>query len=187
MSIQRRDFLKQVVVTGALLNFSNPDTFAKDSSGLPKCKICTLTGGPKHHLFGYYGICPWNRSGKYLLSWESPFQDHFPTQDEPAAIGLVDAQSGTFEKISETHAWNLQQGAMLHWNPLNDNEFLYNIETKQGKILVTLDMKQRRNISGQLRCDFHPRWNRTGDAICSDGIDQKTAARQLHIAYLDFT
>jgi len=416
MSIQRRDFIKQVVATGGMLLLSISMLNAKDSSGLPRCKVRALTSGPKHHFFGYYGICPWNRSGKFLLSLESPFQDHFPAQNEPAAIGLVDAKSGKFEKISETHAWNLQQGAMLHWNPLHDDEILYNdrqgnriisvvmniqtgkkrilpaainglshsgkyalslsygrlgrlrktvsyqgiedpteniphpdddgvfvmdmqtgkrtltvsvldfynlikdrhpelkdrhlwcnhtvfnksdtrffflgrsmekgrlqtgmftadrdggnlrevipygssvshfdwrndkeiiatckyqsqgrrhvlftdgkqdyrvlgnglldfdghctfepdgnwlatdrkhglnqslvlynVETKQGKILATLDMKQRRHISGHLRCDFHPRWNRTGDAICFDGIDQKTATRQIHIAYLDFT
>ena len=412
----RRNFLKQILTGGAVLSFSNSKIFAKDATGLPKCNIQTLTRGPRHHFFGYYGICPWNQSGQYLLSLESPFQDHFPTQDEPAAIGLVDAKSGTFEKIGETHAWNLQQGAMLHWNPLNDDEILYNdrqgnqiisvvmnirtgkkrilpaainglshsgkyalslsygrlgrlrktvsyqgiedptinvphpdndgvfvmdmrtgkrtlavsvfdfyqliedrhpelkdrhlwcnhtvfnksdsrffflgrsmekgrletgmftadrdggnlreiipygssvshfdwrndkeiiatfkyqsrgrqhvlftdgqgdykvlgegrldfdghctfgpdgnwlvtdhkhglneslilynVETKRGKTLVTLDMKLKRNISGHLRCDFHPRWNRTGDAICFDGIEQKTGTRQLHIAHLDFT
>ena len=416
MPVSRRNFLKRVLTGGTLLTLSNPDTFSRGSSGLPKCEVRTLTSGPKHHFFGYYGICPWNRSGKYLLSLESPFQDHFPTQDEAAAIGLVDAESGSFEKISKTHAWNLQQGAMLHWNPLHDDEILYNdrrgnqiisvvmniqagkkrilpaainglshdgnhalslsygrlgrlrktvgyqgiedptadvphptkdgvfvmdmragkrklavsifdfymlikdrhpelrdrhlwcnhtvfnksdtrffflgrsmekgrletgmftvdrdgahlrevipygssvshfdwrndkeiiatfkhqsqgrrhvlftdgkqdyrvlgegmldfdghctfgpdrnwlatdrkhglkqslilynIKTKQGKTIATLDMKLKRHISGHLRCDFHPRWNRTGDAICFDGIDQKTATRQLHIAYLDFT
>jgi Tol biopolymer transport system component len=69
---------------------------------------------------------------------------------------------------------------------LNQSLILYNVETKQGKTVVTLDMKLKRNISGHLRCDFHPRWNRTGDAICFDGIDQKTGFRQLYITRLDF-
>jgi hypothetical protein len=414
--IPRRSFLKQVLAGGTFLGLSNSDALESKSGGLPRCEVRTLTRSPRHHFFGYYGICPWNQAGTYLLSLESPFQDHFPTRDEPAAIGLVEAKSGTFEKISETHAWNLQQGAMLHWNPLHRDEILYNdrqdnriisvvmniqtgkkrilpaainglshngqyalslsygrlgrlrktvsyqgiedptenvphpdndgvfvmnmrtgqrtlavsvldfytlikdrhpelrerhlwcnhtvfnksdtrffflgrsmekgrletgmftadrngsnlrevipygssvshfdwrndadivatfkyqgrgrrhvlftdgkqdyrvlgdgmldfdghctfgpdgnwlatdrkrglnqslllynIETRQGKTIVTLDMKQKRNISGHLRCDFHPRWNRAGDAICFDGIDPKTATRQLHIAYLDFT
>jgi hypothetical protein len=46
---------------------------------------------------------------------------------EAAAIGLVDSQTGQFEKVAETHAWNLQQGAMLHWNPLNsERQIIYN-------------------------------------------------------------
>jgi len=416
MFIHRRQFIKQTLATGALLYCSCSTTaLTKVSNKLPKCKIRTLTSGPKHHFFGYYGICPWKQSGKYLLSLESPFQDHFPTLEEPAAIGLVDAKTGQFEKITETHAWNLQQGAMLHWNPLNPDEIIfndrrgnqiisiimnthtgkkrillaainglshngkyalslsygrlgrlrktvgyqeledptvniphpdndgvfvmnmltgkrklavsildfyelikdrhpelkdrhmwcnhtifnksdsrffflgrssengrlqtgmftanidgselrevipygyrvshfdwrndkeiiatfqrnggrghylftdgktdykalgdgfldfdghctfapdqnwlvtdrkqrlnqsliiYNVVTKKGKILTTLDMKLRRNISGHLRCDFHPRWNQAGDAICFDAIEQKNGTRQLHIAYLDFS
>ena len=416
MPIPRRSLLKQILAGGALLGLSDLEAFGNGSAGLPPCEVRTLTRGPKHHFFGYYGICPWNESGEYLLSLESPFQDHFPAQDEPAAIGLVDATSGAFEKIAETRAWNLQQGAMLHWNPLdrdeilyndrqdgrivsvvmnvqtgkqrilpaainglshdgqyalslsygrlgrlrktvsyqgiedptedvphpdndgvfvmdmrsgrrtlavsvldfytlikdrhpelknrhlwcnhtvfnrsdtrffflgrsmengrletgmftadrdgshlrevipygssvshfdwrNDREIvatfkyqgrgrrhvlftdgrqdyrvlgggmldfdghctfapdgnwlatdrkrgldqsliLYNVDTGRGRTLVTLDMKLKRNISGHLRCDFHPRWNRAGDAICFDGIDPETATRQLHIAYLDLT
>jgi hypothetical protein len=416
MTFNRRQFIKKILATGALSCCSCSTTaHTKVTNKLPKCRIRTLTSGPKHHFFGYYGICPWNRSGKYLLSLESPFQDHFPTLEESAAIGLVDAKTGQFEKIAETNAWNLQQGAMLHWNPLepdeiiynnrkdnqiisivmniqtakkrilpaainglshngkyalslsygrlgrlrktvgyqgledstiniphpdndgvfvmnmltgqrklavsildfyklikdrhpelkdrhmwcnhtvfnkSDNRFfflgrsnekgrlqtgmftanidgselrevipygyrvshfdwrndkeiiatfqrnggrghylftdgrgdykalgdgfldfdghctfapnqnwlvtdrkqrlnqsliIYNVLTRQGKILTTLDMKLRRNISGHLRCDFHPRWNRTGDAICFDAIDQKNGTRQLHIAYLDFS
>ena len=415
MLIPRRSFLKGVLAGGTFLGLWNSKASGSDSGGLPTCEVRTLTRGPKHHFFGYYGICPWNQSGEHLLSLESPFQDHFPGEDEPAAIGLVDARSGTLAKVAETHAWNLQQGAMLHWNPLhrdeilfndrrdsqivsvvmnirtgkervlpaainglshdghyalslsygrlgrlrktvsyqgiedptkdvphpdndgvfvmdmrsgertlavsvldfytlikdrhpelkdrhlwcnhtvfnksdmrffflgrsmdkgrletgmftadrdgsdlrevilygsgvshfdwrNDREIvatfkyqgpgrrhvlftdgrqdyrvlgagmldfdghctfgpdknwlatdrkrglnqslmLYNVETEQGKTLVTLDMKQKRNISGHLRCDFHPRWNRAGDAICFDGIDPKTGTRQLHIAHLDW-
>lgn len=414
--LYRRQFIKQMLATGTLFYCScSQSTFAKVTNKLPKCRIRTLTSGPKHHFFGYYGICPWNQSDKYLLSLESPFQDHFPTLKESAAIGLVDAKTGKFEKITETFAWNLQQGAMLHWNPLepdeiifndrkdnkiisvvmniqtgkkrilpaainglshngkyalslsygrlgrlrktvgyqgledptiniphpdndgvfvmnmltgerklavsildfyklikdrrpelkdrhmwcnhtvfnkNDTRFfflgrsnekgrlqtgmftanldgselrevipygsrvshfdwrnnnqiiatyqknsrkghflftdgkadhkalgdgfldfdghcsfapnqnwlvtdrkqklnqsliIYNVLTKKGKILTTLDMKLRRNISGHLRCDFHPRWNRHGDAICFDAIDQKNGTRQMHIAYLDFS
>lgn len=416
MAVTRRSLLRRTVSGGVLLSLLGARAFANSSVKLPQCRVHTLTHGPNHHFFGYYGICPWNASGEYLLSLESSFQDHFPTQDEPAAIGLVDAKSGVFERVSETHAWNLQQGAMLHWNPLNHDEILYNdrrgnriisvvmnirtgtkrilpaainglshngkyalslsygrlgrlrktvsyqgiedptiddphpkndgvfvmdmrtgqrtlavsvfdfyrlirkhhpevedrhlwcnhtvfnksdtrffflgrsmqngrlqtgmftadrdgsnlrevipygrrvshfdwrndteiiatfnhqsrgrrhvlftdgkqdyrvlgegaldfdghctvapdgnwlatdrkrglgqslilhnVETQQTKTLVTLDMKQKRNISGHLRCDFHPRWNRAGDAICFDAIDRQTGTRQLHVAHLDFS
>ncbi|MGB2806689.1 MAG: hypothetical protein WBC22_03035 [Sedimentisphaerales bacterium] len=416
MGLNRRYFLKQSLAgVAGLFAFNSKNAFAKTSDKAVKCKIRTLTSGPKHHFFGYYGICPWNKSGKYVLSLESGFVNHFPSREEPAAIGVVDSESGKFEKVTETGAWNLQQGAMLHWNPLDDDEIIYNdrknnqiisvimniqsgkkralpaainglshdgkyalslsygrlgrlrktvgyqglddpsansahpdndgvfvmdmltgkrrlavsildfynlikdkhpelkerhmwcnhtvfnkgdsrffflgrsresgrlqtgmfsanrngselrevigygsrvshfdwrndkeiiatfrhkgryshylftdgegdykaigdgfldfdghcsfaanqkwlvtdrkrglkqsliifnVETKQGQTLTTLDMKLRRNISGDLRCDFHPRWNRAGEAICFDAIDQKTGARQVHIAYLDFS
>ena len=50
-----------------------------------------------------------------------------PGPDEPAVIGLVDAKTGTFSAVAKTYAWNFQQGAMLHWNPLQpDTEIIHN-------------------------------------------------------------
>lgn len=101
----------------------------------PSVSIRTLTSGPKHHFFGYYGITPWNASGKVLLCLESDFQDHVPAPDEPASVGLVDAETGAFRPVAETRAWNFQQGAMLHWNPLNsESEILYN-DRKDGEVV----------------------------------------------------
>ena len=34
-----------------------------------------ITQGPKHHFFGYYGICPWNSTGQYHLCLQSDFHD----------------------------------------------------------------------------------------------------------------
>ena len=63
---------------------------------------------------------------------------------------------------------------------------LYDMQRGECTTLAEIDMKERRYISGDLRCDFHPRWNRAGDAICFDAIDPATANRQLHIAHLSF-
>ena len=107
-----------------------------------ECKVRTLTKGPKHHFFGYYGICPWNKSGRQLVCLESGFQDRMPAPGESAAIGLVDSQTGRFEKLAETRAWNLQQGAMLHWNPLNpERQIIYNDQKDDEVVSVVLDVE----------------------------------------------
>lgn len=130
MPVSRREFLH----SAAALGF-----FAKEPQ---KFSIRTLTRGPKHHFFGYYGISPWNRSGKYLLCLESDFQDHLPGPDEPASVGIVDADTGEFAKVSETRAWNFQQGAMLHWNPLEpETQILYNDRRDDQVVSVMLDVK----------------------------------------------
>ena len=49
----------------------------------------SVTHGPKHHFFGYYGICPWNASGTHLLCLESDFHDRLPTAADQATVGLV--------------------------------------------------------------------------------------------------
>jgi hypothetical protein len=109
--------------------------------------VRTLTSGPNHHFFGYYSVCPWNHSQTHLLCIESTFQDHLPAPEEGAVIGLVDAATGVFDRITETHAWNLQQGAMLHWitpdtgfvhNDRMDGEIvsvIHNVKTGQRRIL----------------------------------------------------
>ncbi len=106
------------------------------------CRTRALTSGPKHHFFGYYGICPWNESGRYLVCLESGFQDRMPEPGETAAIGIVDSQTGRFIEVARTRAWNLQQGAMLHWNPLNPaNEIIYN-DLEGGEVVsVVLDVE----------------------------------------------
>ena len=62
---------------------------------------------------------------------------------------------------------------------------LYDMQRDECAALATLDMKEKRLLRGDLRCDFHPRWSRTGGAICFDALDP-AGARQLHIAHLQF-
>ncbi|MEN8229288.1 MAG: hypothetical protein ABFS38_14105 [Bacteroidota bacterium] len=100
-----------------------------------------LTEGPKHHFFGYYGICPWNKSQTHLLSLETDFQDHMPGLNDAAGIGLVDNRTGRYEKITETKAWNFQQGAFMHWNPLKpDSEILYNDRIDNEIVSIFFDI-----------------------------------------------
>jgi hypothetical protein len=118
---------------------------ATAQSPLPKYHLKASTSGPKHHFFGYYGIPPWNKSQTHRVALESDFQDHLPEPHEAAAIGLVNATTGGFRKIGETRAWNLQQGAMLHWNSLAaDGEIIFNDRKKDnpaGIISIVLDVK----------------------------------------------
>lgn len=131
MKMDRRRFL-------AVSAFSGFAAVSRGGKGDPfECTLRQLTRGPNHHFFGYYGICPWNRSGNYLVCLESAFQDRMPEPGEAAAIGLVDAQTGAFEKVTETRAWNLQQGAMMYWNPLApETEIIHN--DQQGDEVVSV-------------------------------------------------
>lgn len=128
--MKRRTFLKN-----STLALGGLGLCCSRKSVLPKFELKTLTLGPKHHFFGYYGICPWNDSQKYLVCLKSDFQDHLPSPDEPGAIGLVDAKTGRFEKVTETNAWNLQQGAMLHWNPQNPEYEIIHNDRQEGEIV----------------------------------------------------
>jgi hypothetical protein len=67
------------------------------------------------------------RAQDLMAYLESPFQDHLPAGDEPAGVMLLEPRTRKLTRIAETRGWNLQQGAMLHWNPLApDTEILFN-------------------------------------------------------------
>lgn len=62
------------------------------------------------------------------MALETTFIDRPPSPDDPAVIGLVDlAEGNRFRALAETHAWNWQQGTMLHWLPTApDRLIIYN-------------------------------------------------------------
>ena len=116
---------------------------------LPNFRIRTLTSPPNHHFFGYYGMPPWNCSETQMVCLESSFHHRLPDPGEKARIGLVDPVTGAFSPLTETSAWNLQQGAMMHWNPVNpDIEIIYN--DRSGDELVSVIMDVNSGIKKQL-------------------------------------
>jgi hypothetical protein len=84
-----------------------------------------ITRAPGHHFFGYYGIPPWNASQRLYACLRSDFHERPPRPGERAALGVVDLPAPgssapgaePFRALTTTRAWNLQQGAMLHWLP----------------------------------------------------------------------
>ena len=117
-----------------------------------------VTQGPKHHFFGYYGICPWDATGQYLLCLESDFHERPPGAEDSAVVGLVELATGRFEPLAETRAWNLQQGCMLHWLPTAPDRLItFNDRQVDRHVAVVLDIhsgKKRvlpRPISGLTR------------------------------------
>jgi hypothetical protein len=104
-------------------------------------QIVTLTSGPKHHFFGYYGVSPWNRAGDKIVCLETEFQNRMPRPNEPALIVAVNPESGFTTPIAETRAWNLQQGCMLNWSPTDPHTILYNDADGGDIVSVALSLK----------------------------------------------
>jgi len=89
--------------------------------------IRRFSSGPNHHFFGYYGICPWNAEGNRHLALETAFHDRAPDVDDIAGVGFIERESGLFHHVTETRAFNLQQGSMLHWiHAADSEEFTFN-------------------------------------------------------------
>ena len=65
--------------------------------------------------------------------------DRRPSPDDVAEIGIIDLENGNqWRKLSETRAWNWQQGCMLQWIPGSDDEIIFNVREEnrfQAKML----------------------------------------------------
>ncbi len=83
-----------------------------------------------HYFFGYYDLCPFDKTGRYHLAHRVSFFDRLPEKDDICEIGLIDTENNTFKKLGETTAWNFQQGALLNW--YGDDAVIYNVRTEKG-------------------------------------------------------
>ena len=104
----------------------------------PLRRISPETG---HHFHGYYDICPWDSAGRYFLCHEVGFMARPPTAEDVARLGLIDLQSGKFEPLAETFAWNFQQGCLAHWlGSAPDREIIFNAREGDRFVSVVLDV-----------------------------------------------
>ena len=55
------------------------------------------------------------------------------------------------------------------------------MKINKGMILGTIPVNEQIFLRGDTRCDFHPRWNPSGNKICFDAIDTATQTRQMHL------
>jgi hypothetical protein len=102
--------------------------------------VTAIAKGPQQRFFGYYDRCPWSVDNRYLLTMEVPCINHFP-ENESAGIGIIDSHHDfKLTRLTETHAWNWQQGAMLQWIPSQPHQFIYNDRGKKDYGAVIVDI-----------------------------------------------
>lgn len=87
-----------------------------------------ITQNNKEHFFAsYYGINSWSSNQKYVTILETDVKFKIPDENDVATLGLVELSTNKFIPLTQTRAWNLQQGCMAHWlagNP--DSLIIYN-------------------------------------------------------------
>ncbi len=110
-----------------------------------------ITDGPKEHFFAsYYAINSFSKSQKYATVLQTSVRYELPTEKDTAVLGLVDLDTKEFIPISQTRAWNFQEGCMAHWlgsspdsliifNDYRDGKFvsvILNVHTKEEKRVI---------------------------------------------------
>lgn len=98
-----------------------------------------ITQGPKHHYFGYYELCPWDVTSRYVLGMETDFFHRGQTAEDVLTIGMIDTATGNqFIPLGQTHAWNWQQGCFLQWLPsASGKEIIYN-DCQEGRFVSVI-------------------------------------------------
>lgn len=101
--------------------------------------VHAVTKGPKHHFFGYYDKFPWDATGRYLAALETTFIHRPPNPDDCATVGLVDLENDNkWIPLAETHAWNWQQGSMLHWLPTAPDRLIIHNDRNGNKFVSVI-------------------------------------------------
>ncbi len=85
-------------------------------------RIRMLTRSPRAHFYGYYGINPWDSTGRFHLALETDFDRRPPLEGDWARVGVVERAAGEFRSVAATRAFNFQQGSMLHWIDVGHGE-----------------------------------------------------------------
>lgn len=117
--------------------------------GFPRvAALHQVTEGPLHHFFGYYGMSPWDDSQRYLVVMQAAFSDRLVEADDTANIVLIDLETDTQRVITDTRAWNFQQGAMLHWLDGPGRRIVFNDREGDRVVAVVLDVEtgERRTV-----------------------------------------
>jgi hypothetical protein len=98
-----------------------------------------ITNGDKEHLFAsYYGINSFSKSQQYVTVLETDVKHHLPDENEPATLGLVDLQTHEFIPLTQTRAWNFQQGCMAHWLATSPDTLIIYNDLREGRFVSVI-------------------------------------------------
>ena len=107
--------------------------------------VSRIINGPKFYFKAYYDVQPWSGNSRYFLCMESDFQDRPPGPDDRITLGMVDLEKHDFIPLSETKAWNFQQGCMPHWMPgAADKEIIFNARENGRLCSIALNVHTRK-------------------------------------------
>lgn len=107
-----------------------------------------ITKSDKEHLFAsYYGINSWSRDQRYVTVLETDIKDRLPQETEPAMLGLVDLLTNDFIPLTETRAWNFQQGCMAHWLATSPDSLIIFNDFREGRyVSVIMNVHTKKEI-----------------------------------------
>ncbi len=107
-----------------------------------------ITDNNKEHFFAsYYGINSFDRTERYVTVLETDIKFKLPEETEPATLGLVDLTTNRFIPLTQTRAWNFQQGCMAHWLATSPDSLIIYNDFREGKyVSVIMNVHTKKEI-----------------------------------------
>ena len=107
-----------------------------------------ITDNNKEHFFAsYYGITSFDRTERYVTVLETDIKFKLPEETEPATLGLVDLTTNRFIPLTQTRAWNFQQGCMAHWLATSPDSLIIFNDFREGKyVSVIMNVHTKKEI-----------------------------------------
>jgi len=111
-------------------------------------KPIQITDNGKEHFFAsYFGINSWDRSQRYVTVLETDIKYKLPDENEPATLGLVDLKTNKFIPLTQTRAWNFQEGCMAHWLATSPDSLIIYNDFREGKyVSVIMNVHTKKEI-----------------------------------------
>jgi hypothetical protein len=107
-----------------------------------------ITESEKEHFFAsYYGINSWSRDQRYATVLQTDIKHRLPDENDPATLGLVDMETYEYIPLTETRAWNFQQGCMCHWLGTSPDSLIIYNDLRDGQFIsVIMNVHTREEI-----------------------------------------
>ena len=107
-----------------------------------------ITDDDREHLFAsYYGINSWSADQRYVTVLETDIKDRLPDENDPATLCLIDIESGDLIPLTQTRAWNFQQGCMAHWLATSPDSLIIYNDLRDGKFIsVIMNVHTKKEI-----------------------------------------
>ncbi|MEP7252323.1 MAG: hypothetical protein ABI683_08080 [Ginsengibacter sp.] len=104
--------------------------------------------GKEHFYASYFGINSFSKNERYATVLETDLKYKLPDNvNEPATLGLVDLKTHDFIPLTQTRAWNFQQGCMAHWLGISPDSLIIYNDYRNGKsVSVIMNVYTKKEI-----------------------------------------
>lgn len=104
----------------------------------PEAPVQITKDGNEHLFASYFGINSWSADQRYVTVLETDIKYRLPDENDPATLGLVDLETNRFIPLTQTRAWNFQQGCMAHWLGTSPDSLIIYNDYRDGKFVSVI-------------------------------------------------